>query len=1258
MDGNLCRCTGYRPILDAAKTFASDNEGCCGGGRCGAGGGCAALDQPNGENSHDPGVADGFATIPPNEEVHVSTEQRGAEAIFRKNYRELGVCEPIFPPSLMLSAATPLARDHGDVKWFKPVRLEQLLVLKDEFPDAVIVRGNTEVGVDLKFKGRRPGVYIHVGDVPELSELGACEDHLTVGGCASLRDVEHFFAAYAEDGKDSSKAAHAMQQMLRWFASNQIRNVASLAGNLATASPISDMNPMLMAADATLVLHSLSSGVRELPVREFFMSYRKTALRPDEVIVHIRVPLSERYEIFMPFKQARRREDDISIVTGGIRICYAPEEGEWKVTRARLCFGGMAAVTKAAIKTEDFLVGKTWSPELVREATQVLTEELRLPDSVPGGQAEYRVALPPSFLFKLFLRSCDLLNQWTADDSLPTGMLELEPVLKSGQRSFVDEPKGVSRGEHHYKIEAGGLQSSRPEPHAPQSAGANPERAPVGQPLMHKSALQQVTGEARYVDDIPAPSDALHAGLVLSERAHARILSVDPTAALEMEGVEAFFGADDVPGNNAIGPVVKDEECFASEFVHCVGQVIGVVIATSANLARIAASKVDVEYEDLEAILDIQDAIAAESYMADIHQIQHGDADAEEAALLEANSGAVVDGECFVGGQEHFYLETNATLVVPQEDGGLEIFSSTQNCTKTQNFAAHVCGVDANKVVARMKRMGGAFGGKETRSVFVSCAIAVAASHLQVPIRIMLDRDVDMQCTGQRHAFYAKYRAGADSEGNLRFLKVDVYNNAGCSLDLSAAVMDRALFHLDNAYQWRALCASGYVCRTNMPSHTAFRGFGGPQGMMICESAMDHLAAALQMDVMEMRKRNLYGDGAVTHYGQRIPGPTWHVPRMLDELLGRCDFASRKALVDHFNRHNRYRKRGIAWVPTKFGINFTAKFMNQGGALVHVYTDGTVLVSHGGTEMGQGLHTKMAAIAAQCFGIPAAMVHVAETASDKVPNASPTAASMSTDLYGMAVLDACEQILSNLRPIIEKNPGGDTSWPSIVQKAYFERVNLSAQGFYAVPGDRCGYDWNAPVGNDNSRRGMPFNYFTQGVACSEVEVDCLTGDFSVLRSDILMDLGKSINPVIDIGQIEGGFVQGLGWLTTEEAIWGDKNHQWVRPGQLFSRGPGFYKIPAANDVPKDLRVHLLNDAPNPFAVHSSKAVGEPPYFTAASAYFAIRDAVRSARRDQGFGEKHFYLHAPATSEKIRMACLDPILEGVGWKPDDVPKGSY
>ena len=517
--------------------------------------------------------------------------------------------------------------------------------------------------------------------------------------------------------------------------------------------------------------------------------------------------------------------------------------------------------------------------------------------------------------------------------------------------------------------------------------------------------------------------------------------------------------------------------------------------------------------------------------------------------------------------------------------------------------------------------------------------------------------------SGGRHAFLAKYKAGAIVDENeeeasrrvqLHSFYVELYNNGGCKFDLTGPVLDRALFHVDNCYYWPNFHAVGYPCKTSQPPNTAFRGFGGPQGLFVCEHVMDHLALACGVSGDALRRDNMYTLQHATPFGMRFGGEftgKWNVPSMWDRLYTELDVESRRKSASEFNKRNKWTKRGVGFVPTKFGIAFTAKFMNQGGALVHLYTDGTVLVTHGGTEMGQGLHTKVCQVAAQAFGIPLEDVYVDDSSTDKVANTLPSAASMSTDMYGMATLDACLQILERLNPI-RKSLSPSATLKEIAKEAFFNRVDMSAHGFYALDNERCGYDWakDAPDAYpanlpENSWKGHPFNYFTQGVALAEVEINVLTGDHKVRSADVLVDVGSSINPAIDIGQIEGAFVQGMGWCTMEEVVYGDSEHTWIRPrAKVFTTGPGTYKIPAFNDVPETFNVSLLENADNPFAVHSSKAIGEPPFFLGCSVFFAIKDAVASVRGKERSTKKaeYFEFRMPATSERIRMACCDKI----------------
>jgi xanthine dehydrogenase/oxidase len=570
-------------------------------------------------------------------------------------------------------------------------------------------------------------------------------------------------------------------------------------------------------------------------------------------------------------------------------------------------------------------------------------------------------------------------------------------------------------------------------------------------------------------------------------------------------------------------------------------------------------------------------------------------------------------------------------------------------------FASKILQVPANKVVARVKRLGGGFGGKETRCVQISTMMALAAQKTGRPVRIMLNRDEDMAVSGQRHPFLGKWKVGVNKDGKLQALDVDIFNNAGWSFDLSAAVCERAMTHVDSCYMIPNLHVRGRLCKTNTMSNTAFRGFGGPQGLFIAESYMSEVADRLGMPVEELRQINFYKDNEKTHFNQELQD--WHVPLMYKQVQEESDYVNRRKAVTEFNAANKWRKRGLALIPTKFGISFTALWFNQAGALVHIYHDGSILVAHGGTEMGQGLHTKMTMIAAEALQVPMEDVHISDTSTNTVANSSATAASASSDLNGYAIWNACEQLNERLKPYREKM-GPNTTMKELAHAAYFDRVNLSANGFYKTP--EIGYTWG-------ENTGKMFFYFTQGVTAAEVEIDCLTGTWTCLRADVKMDVGRSINPAIDYGQIEGAFVQGLGLFTMEESLW---LRNGPMAGNLFTKGPGAYKIPGFRDIPQEFNVRLLKGVTweNLRTIQRSRGVGEPPLFMGSAVFYAIRDALKAARADYGVKAKLgaeggeddgiLRLESPATPERIRLSCVDPIMERARVTPKEGEKNFF
>lgn len=1177
-EGNLCRCTGYRPILEGLKTFTKE---CCGKGVNGC---CSEMDQN--------GTANGISQ---------NGVLNGCNELFKST--EFTPYDPtqdvIFPPELMLpEAAKPrtLYIKGDNSTWIRPTTLEELLELKTKYPQAKLVIGNTEIGIEMKFKNQGYPILIAPTHISELNAVEHAAEGIRFGASVTLTTLEEVLSEACRSMPEfKTRWFTAILHMLKWFAGHQIRNVGAIGGNIMTASPISDLNPVLMAARCPLTLAAAGGKIRKVKLDEnFFTGYRRTILQANEILVDIFIPFTEKHEYVFAFKQARRREDDIAIVNTGMRVLFDKEtqSSSWQIQDCSFSFGGLAPTTVMAMKTVKGLTGRTWNESIVQEACQLLAEDLPLAPGAPGGQVEYRRSLASSLFFKFYLNvTLQLSNQ--------------EVAYKA------DIPKSFISGTGNFQRDT--TYSTQTFQEVPSDQLIEDV---VGRPVPHLAAAKQTTGEAVYCDDIPKYAGELYLGVVFSKRAHAKILGVDPSEALRQPGVIRYVDVDDVPGRNATGPVIFDEEIFASEKVTCVGQVIGGIVAETQAQAQKAAQLVSVTYEDLPRIITIEEAIAAESYLnPEPMCIQKGDL---EAGFAESDH--VLEGEMRVGGQEHFYLETQATIAVPRgEDGEMELFVSTQNPTLTQKLVASALGVPANRIVVRTKRMGGGFGGKETRNCFLSNVVAVTAAKVGKPVRCMLDRDEDMKSTGTRHPFLAKYKVGFTANGKIKALDVKMYSNAGNSLDLSKSVMERAIFHMENCYLIPNIRGHGYLCKTNIPSNTAFRGFGGPQGMMFAESWISDIAITCGISQRRVRELNFYQEGDVTHFNQELA--SCHIQRVWDELVERCLYEERREHIEAFNRENRWRKRGLAMTPTKFGISFTATFMNQAGALVHVYTDGSVLLTHGGTEMGQGLHTKMIQIAARIFGIPVCKIHISETSTNTVANTSPTAASASSDLNGMAVKIACEQVMERLKPYKMENPKGE--WEEWVRSAYFDRVNLSANGFYKTPD--LGYDWK-------TNTGRVFNYFCFGAACSEVEIDCLTGDHQVLRTDIVMDVGISLNPAIDIGQVEGGFVQGMGMFTLEEV-------RYSQTGSLWTQGPGAYKIPGFSDIPVEFYVHLLRSAPNEKAVFSSKAVGEPPLFLASSVFYAIKDAIMFARRESGV-EGIFRLDSPATSERIRMACVD------------------
>ncbi|KUI98026.1 xanthine dehydrogenase molybdopterin binding subunit [Vibrio sp. MEBiC08052] len=804
------------------------------------------------------------------------------------------------------------------------------------------------------------------------------------------------------------------------------------------------------------------------------------------------------------------------------------------------------------------------------------------------------------------------------------------------------------------------------QPYTAQPTHSQHRSNVVGHSLPHESAKKQVSGEALFVDDYPEPHGCLHGALITSTIAKGTIKHLDLSEVQRSPGVIRVITHHDIPGHNEIGTIHKGDPLLCQNDIRYFCQPIAFVVAESHQLACQAAQKALIEYEETkEPVISYQQA-SQQAHLLPSHQmgayqgqtflaegtdrdLPRTDVSAYQGQTLLVANPVNIRGTLAVGGQEHFYLEGQISLAEVTEDGGIFIRASTQHPTEVQNLIAEVLNIPFNHVTVDMRRMGGGFGGKETQAAAWACLASLGAKLTQKAVKFRLPRAIDMSTTGKRHPFFNRYELTTTDDGEILAATIEVNGLCGHSADLSDAIVDRAMFHADNAYFLGQACIIGNRLKTDTVSHTAFRGFGGPQGMIIIEKAIQDLAITLQQDPFDLRLKNLYRPGkSVTPYGMEVE-QTAELHDVLTRLEISCDYRQRRQDIHAWNRHHPVLKKGLALTPVKFGISFTATHLNQAGALIHIYTDGTVQVSHGGTEMGQGLHTKIQQIVAQTFGIPADWILVTSTRTDKVPNTSPTAASSGADLNGMAAHNAAmtlkerlldfavnhneclssQQQMAHERLSSQSHPpevkdgilyldGTEVEWVTLIQQAYLNRVSLSATGYYSTP--KIGYDRSQAC-------GRPFFYFAIGASCSEVMIDMLTGEMTVERVDILHDVGSSLNPAIDIGQIEGGYIQGLGWLTTEELVWNDRGH-------LLSHSPMNYKIPSICDYPKQMNIELY-DVPNPeHSIYRSKAVGEPPFMHAISTWCAIYDAIAAISEHQCIPD----LDTPATGERILTAC--------------------
>ncbi|KAL9651081.1 hypothetical protein ABK040_002798 [Willaertia magna] len=1258
IDGNLCRCTGYSSIYKAFSGFAKsegeeisccgkstsccknnkeqkeqekETNGCCGNSKDGK---CCKGEKQQGEQVSD--------------KLELSGQKHVLFPFELRNYK---------PRSLKITNEKSLSSSIFPMTWYRPTSLDELLQIRNEHKTehTRFVVGNSEVAIEQRFKYKDYKTIIQLTHIDELNNIQVITENnnakeILIGSSVTLTAISNFLREQIEIlPKHQTSGLIAFIEQLKWFASTPIRNCASIGGNIVTASPISDINPLLVAMECQLTIMNPQRETRQVEMRNFFKGYRIVDLKEDEILLTVSIPLNQNekeIEVVKEYKQAKRREDDIAIVTSGMKMLFTEDPvHKYIVKKCVLAYGGMSFKTVVAEKTSNYFIGKPFNQETLKEGLECLKEDLPLSPNAPGGMVEYRKTLSLSFLFKFLIMTVQQLA-WR------------ELTVEEENMIQTTIPREYPTGNHYFKT---------PE----MGAG-------VGEPLLYNDASLKSTGEAKYVDDIAPQYRECHAALVISQKPFADIVSVDPSAALALKGVISFVDYRDVKGSNTFGEA-SDEELFLINQCTSTGQLIGLVVAETAKQAKIAARLVDVKYKEKDEplILSIQDAIKHNSFFPGT-TLTVKDGNAHEFIEKVRNNSSlsedyeIITGDMNMGGQEHFYIETNGCLIIPNhpEKGEYVVYSSTQNPTLTQFAIAKALGVPAHKVVSKVKRIGGGFGGKETRGTFISSAAAVAAAKVNRPVRVILERDVDMAVTGQRHPFHCKYTAVINKKTlKLESVDVNLYCNGGFSIDLSRGVNSRGVLLFENCYHIPNYHIKGHICKTHLQSNTAFRAFGG-QAMLFMESIIEHCASTLenitQVPSIELsykiREANMYNtENPYTPYKMKIDDVE-RIQKLWKEVQDCSDYRKRLEQVEQFNKQNKYRKRGISLIPTKYGIGFGLPWLNQGGALINIYhEDGSVLISIGGVELGQGLMRKCEQCASATLNIPVDFIHTCETSTDKVPNTSPTAASVGLDINGQAVVNACEELNKRLEPIKRKlypelfensnnnNPKlTHEQWKKVIDAAYHNTISLSATGYYTFT---VNMDWEKSI-------GRPYKYMTYGTACSEVEIDTLTGEWSVCRTDICMDIGNSVNPEIDIGQIEGAFIQGMGLFTCEELVWGDAEHSWFPKGQLFTKGPGVYKIPSANDVPVEFNVHLLKDASNPHAVYSSKAVGEPPLFLGSTVFFAIRNAIENARKDHG-KKNYFILDSPATCERIRMLCSDEFTQQVVENEETYRvKGSY
>lgn len=1114
IEGNLCRCTGYRPILESMSPFA----GCPMGAKC-----CKNKSNKLDTNDTEPEAR----PIDPTQ-------------------------DSIFPPQLMKwHLKDTLSISYGHTTWIVPCKLEQLRTVWTEHPTAQFVAGATAVGATTNHDGG-PIIFISCHRVEELQAISVNDKKLEFGAAVTFTKMEDHIRKLEIEG--AKPVVSAFLACIRSLASDQLRNVATIGGHLACRMDGLDMIPLLFALNATVHLMDHTGKRRDLTVEEY-LSNEQTG---KELILNIQVPLDNKVKFVGFYKTPRKRPvgsagttTALVLDTGGHFIAY------------------LEGLSPKIIKLDVF----SYLPETERTIQSLSLDKFDriLRKRLSEEKAETRD---------------DLVN-------LSAGILQKFQAVVNEQTTPEAESPHSELPIH-----------CRSDIIFDEVLDSQPQTDPVWRPLPQTTAEDLVSGQAMFIDDMPSYQNELHLCLVLGKRARAKLVHVDWSAVKACPGVVDWIDHTSLNGRNMWGIMAADEEIFASKEVVYWGQPIGAVVAESREQATHAAEKVRIDYEEMQPVLTIEDAVKLESFIEGAVVIERGDG---TEGFLRSNQ--VVEGTIGTGAQEHLYLETNGAIGVPKrEQHEIEMFVTHQAPTFIQKSIASCLGIPFNRVIVRHKRTGGAFGGKESQPVKICVPVALAAQRTGRPVRGILTREQDMAITGKRHPYQFQYKIGFSKDGVLQALEVKVYSNAGCSRDVSLEVLDCTLNFIEGCYAIPNVKIEGRLCKTNTVSNTSFRGFGIPQAYVAMETIIDHVAHVLKIGSKQIQEINFAKSGFVPF--TKLPIQDETIVEAWNQCQRQANYLQKEADVIAFNEKHSYKKRGIAMMAIRFQMGYPVSLLNQSTALVHVYLDGSVSLSHGGCEIGQGLNMKIQQIASRALSVPLSKIHIAENSTNTVANATATVGSCTTDLVGAAVLNACGEITNRLQPFKEKKP--NASWEELIIDAYLNRISLSvmAQG---RPGDGGVY------------------YYTYGVGCSTVEIDCLTGEHKVLSTDIVMDVGRSLNPGIDVGQIEGAFMQGYGMMAVEEWTLNDR-------GEVESKNPSRYRVPDVGNLPRDFNVTLLSDSPNKQAiVYSSKGIGEPPLLLATTVHKALRAAILSARKDRSLSA-FVQLDTPVTPAKIRQAC--------------------